>query len=61
MATKKGAAAAEAPAFEKKQLAACQDFREQTDLVNALLEDGKLYTKDEAKRLVNKFLKGPVK
>lgn len=42
MATKKGAAAAEAPAFEKKQLAACQDFREQADLVNALLEDGKL-------------------
>lgn len=61
MATKKGASAAEAPAFEKKQLAACQDFREQTDLVNALLEDGKLYTKDEARRLVNKFLKGQVK
>ena len=61
MATKKGAAAAEAPAFEKKQLAACQDFREQTDLVNALLEDGKLYTKDDAKCLVNKFLKGQVK
>lgn len=61
MATKKGAAAAEAPAFEKKQLATCQDFRGQTDLVNALLEDGKLYTKDEARRLVNKFLKGQVK
>lgn len=45
MATKKGAAAAEAPAFEKKQLAACQDFRGQTDLVNALLEDGKLREK----------------
>ena len=49
MATKKGAAAA------------CQDFREQADLVNALLEDGKLYTKDETRRLVNKFLKGQVK
>ena len=60
MATKKGAAAAEAPAFEKKQLAACQDFRGQADLVNALLEDGKLYT-NEARRLVNKFLKGQVK
>lgn len=46
MATKKGAAAAEAPAFEKKQLAACQDFREQADLVNALLEDGKLPSHD---------------
>ena len=51
MAIKKGVAAAEAPAFEKKQLAACQDFRGQADLVNALLEDGKLYTKDEARRL----------
>ena len=61
MATKKGVAADEAPAFEKKQLAACQDFRGQADLVNALLEDGKLYTKDEARRLVNKFLKGQVK
>ena len=46
---------------EKKQLAACQDFRGQADLVNALLEDGKLYTKDETRRLVNKFLKGQVK
>ena len=61
MATKKGAAAAEANKLKKKQLAACQDFREQADLVNALLEDGKLYTKDETRRLVNKFLKGQVK
>lgn len=61
MAVKNGAIEADAPVFEKKQLAGCQDFREQADLVNALLEDGKLYTKDEARRLVNKFLKGQVK
>lgn len=61
MAVKKEGVEADAPVFEKKQLAECQDFREQADLVNALLEDGKLYTKDEARRLVNKFLKGQVK
>lgn len=48
-------------AFDKKQLAACWDFHGQEDLINALLEDGKLYTKDEAKRIINKFLKGRVK
>lgn len=61
MAVKKEGVEADALVFEKKQLAECQDFREQADLVNALLEDGKLYTKDEARRLVNKFLKGQVK
>lgn len=61
MTVKKEGVEADALVFEKKQLAECQDFREQADLVNALLEDGKLYTKDEARRLVNKFLKGQVK
>jgi spore coat polysaccharide biosynthesis protein SpsF (cytidylyltransferase family) len=49
------------PAFTKEQLVASADFRDQRDLVAAVLEDGKSYTKGQAEDLVDRFMKGKVK
>lgn len=35
-----------------------KDKRYCSDVVNAVLEDGKAYTKQEAEKLIEKFLKG---
>ncbi|MGE4276587.1 MAG: hypothetical protein AB7E30_05335 [Lawsonibacter sp.] len=44
--------------FTKEQLARCRDFRGRRDLVEALLEEGRSYTKAEANRIIQTFLKG---
>lgn len=46
--------------YTKAQMVACREFQGRRDLVAALLEDGKTYTKQEVKRLLDQFLKGKV-
>ena len=47
--------------FDRKQLAGCSEFREQVDLINALLDPNKSYTKEETRRILRNYLKGTVK
>lgn len=47
-----------ADSFTKEQLARCREFGDLRDLVEALLEEGRSYTKAEAKRIIQTFLKG---
>lgn len=47
-----------APTFSKKQFAASQRFSKRKDLINALLEDGKMYTIKEVEDKINNFLTG---
>ena len=47
--------------FTKSQLSAAKRYRNEQDLINALMEDGKTYTLDEANDLINTYLKGSVK
>ena len=49
------------PRFTKAQLKACAQFRERRDLIEALLRDGENYTKGEAEKRIEQFLKGRVK
>lgn len=49
-----------APRYTKQQLAASAGFRNQRDLVSALLEEGQRYTVSEADRIVREFMKGRV-
>ena len=44
--------------FTKAQLARCWEFLGLGDLVEALLEEGRGYTKAEANRTIQTFLKG---
>lgn len=48
--------------FTKKQFMKAANFtRIERDVLNALLEDGKTYTIEQAKRIIDDFKKGKVK
>ena len=47
--------------FNKVQILASAQYANRRDLVDALLEDEKQYTKKEVDELINKFMKGKVK
>ncbi|WP_276950566.1 hypothetical protein [Acetatifactor muris] len=47
--------------FSKEQLLVSKRFRDKEDLVNALLEDGKLYTMRSVEERIEKYKKGKVK
>lgn len=47
--------------FNKVQILASAQYANRRDLVNALLEDEKQYTKKEVDELINEFMKGKVK
>lgn len=47
--------------FSKEQLLAAKRFRDKKDLVNALLEDGELYTMKSVEEKIEKYKKGKVK
>ena len=67
-ASKKAATAAKkaqavdqaAPTFTKEQLVRAKTLNLPRDAVAAVLEDGKVYTKDQAVRLVTDFLERKV-
>ena len=66
MATKKKAAAtadqtkAAESKFTKEQLVKSKAFSQHKDALNAILEAGKTYTKEQAERLVSEFLERKV-
>lgn len=47
--------------FSKEQIFASAHYANRRDLVDALLEADKQYTKKEVDELINKFMKGTVK
>jgi hypothetical protein len=47
--------------FTKRQLVCSERYCNQSDLLCALLEDGKQYTLSEADEIMNRFMKGKVK
>lgn len=47
--------------FSKEQILAAAQYANRRDLVSALLETDKQYTKKEVDELMNKFMKGKVK
>ena len=47
-------------AFPKKDLLNSKRFRNERDLVSALLEDGKEYTVSEVEVMITKYMKGKV-
>lgn len=49
-----------AAVFTKEQLEASEEFRNQRDLVKAILKDGVPYTKEEATCLLNEFMERTV-
>ena len=49
------------PAFTKEALMNSKRFRNERDLVSALLEDGKEYTIPEVEDAIAKYMKGKVK
>lgn len=52
---------AEQPAvYSKKQLMASKQFKNRHDLLEALLEDGKMYSRNEAEQTIKLFMKGKV-
>ena len=63
MSTKKkpAASAAKEPKFSKKALVNSKRFRNECDLVSALLEDGNEYTISEVEDMIAKYMKGKVK
>ena len=44
--------------FSKKQLYMSQKFSNYKDIINAIFDDNKKYTLEEAQSLIQKFLKG---
>ena len=63
MAAKKKPATSVAiePVFTKEALMNSKRFRNERDLVSALLEDGKEYTIPEVEDAIAKYMKGKVK
>lgn len=49
------------PQFSKEQIAVSEKYRNQRDLVDALLENGKKYTIATVDSLIEKYKKGQVK
>lgn len=47
--------------FTKQQLLQSEKFFDRKDAVNALLEEDKEYSADEAQKLIDDFMKGQVK
>lgn len=47
-------------AFPKKDLVNSKRFRDERDIVSALLEDGKEYTISEVEAMITKYMKGKV-
>lgn len=47
--------------FSKEQLAASQRFRERRDILEALLDDGELYTVKAVEEKIESYMKGKVK
>lgn len=47
--------------FSKQQLLASKRFRDRRDILETILADGKQYTVNEAKELMEKYMKGKVK
>lgn len=43
--------------FAKDQILSSEEYANRRDLLSALLDDGKEYTKDEVNKLMNGFLK----
>ncbi|WP_394523018.1 hypothetical protein [Lacrimispora sp. JR3] len=52
---------AESDRFTRKQLVCSEKYCNHSDLLCALLEDGKQYTLSEADEIMNRFMKGKVK
>ena len=50
-----------AAAFTREQLAASKRYANRRDLINTLLEPGKLYTFEQVDGLIDKFMKGKVR
>ncbi len=48
------------PKFTKESLLNAKRFRDQRDLVSALLEDGEEYTVSEVEEMITNYLKGKV-
>lgn len=63
MSTKKktAASAAKEPMFTKAVLVTCRRFRDERDLVYALLKDDVEYTIPEVEDMIAEYLKGEVK
>lgn len=49
-----------AAVFTKEQLVGSEEFRDQRDLISAILEDGEYYNKEETTRLLNEFMERTV-
>lgn len=47
--------------FSKEQLLASERFRDQRDIVAALLDDGTLYTVRSVEEKIEKYMKGKVR
>lgn len=63
MSTKKkpAASAVKEPKFTKETLVNSKRFRNERDLVSALLKDGVEYTVSEVDAMIMKYMKGKVK
>ena len=63
MSTKKKstASAVQEPAFPKVALVNCNRFRDERDIVSALLEDDVEYTIPEVEAMIMEYMKGKVK
>ena len=62
MSNKKTAVKAAAePVFTKEALVNCKRFRNDRDIVSALLKDGVEYTIPEVDDMITKYMKGKVK
>lgn len=46
--------------FDKQQLVKSKRFKRYSDILEAVLQDGKKYTVAEAEKAVDKFMKGKV-
>jgi len=57
---KKAAEKSEAVRYTKKQLICSEKYCSQSDLLCALLENGKTYSLEEADEIMNRFKKGKV-
>lgn len=59
MGTKKAATVVE-PSFSKSQLVNSNRFNMESDLLNAILQDNRLYTISEVEKIIIDFKKGMV-
>ena len=59
--TKSAASAAMEPKFTKTSLVNSKRFRNERDLVSALLKDDVEYTVSEVEEMITKYMKGKVK